>query len=92
MPYAKLGLCSRSSSETLVATSRIRCDEVQNVLHRIEVLTRIKAAFSRLSPKREQDFRQVIDDARLAAERADPDTLALTMLALDLLSLELCDD
>ncbi len=92
MPYARLDLRSRSSSGTLAATSRTHSDEVQDLLRRIEVLTRLKVVFSELSPKREQDLWQVIDDARLAAERADPDTLASTMLALDLLSLELCDE
>ncbi len=92
MPCARLDLRSRSSSGTLAATSRTHGDEVQDLLRRIEVLTRLKVVFSELSPKREQDFWQVIDDARLAAERADPDTLASTMLALDLLSLELCDE
>lgn len=92
MPYARPGLCSRSSRGTLEVTSRTHHDAAQDLLRRIENLKRMKAAFSDLSPKREQDFWQVIDNARLAAERADPDTLASTMLALDLLSLELCDD
>ena len=63
----------------------------QELLRRIDDLTRFKAAFVQLSPCRERDFWHVVDNARLAASRGDADTMAAAIFALDVLSLELCD-
>ncbi len=66
---------------------------VEAVLRRIDNLTRLKALARRLTAARERDFWHVIDNARLAvAQGAGVDRLAPTILALDLLSLELCDE
>jgi hypothetical protein len=62
------------------------------VLDRIESLTRLKASLPRLAPDRERDFGLAIDEARIAAARGVADEIVAAILALDFLSLELCDD
>ncbi len=64
----------------------------EEIYRRIDNLTRVRTFRSPLRPRRERDFWHVIDNARLAAERRDADTIAAAVFALDLLSLELCDE
>ena len=74
-----------------VASTDAGTRTAQKILRRIDDLTRFKAAFVQLSPCRERNFWQVVDNARLAASRGDADTMAAAMFALDVLCLEICD-
>ncbi len=62
------------------------------MLGRIAGLTRLRASLPRLAPERERDFALAIDEARVAAAGGIADEIVAALLALDLLSLEMCDD
>lgn len=75
-----------------VATGRLAGSVDGVVLRRIDDLIRVKATSRLLPVRREREFWQVIDDAHVAVAQGEPDDLTSVILALDLLSLELCDE
>ena len=74
------------------APSRIAGLGAKDALRRIDGLAFLSKTASRLTARRRWDFEQAIDQARNAVLRGDAAKLEATMAALDLLSLEICDD
>jgi hypothetical protein len=60
--------------------------------HRLKTILRVRGLSPRLNGAREADFRRIVGNARHAIERGDAKAIAAASLALDLLSLELCED
>lgn len=64
-----------------------------DLMRRIDCMTRFRSAMaSGVTPDRDREFWHVIANARVAAQGGRAEPMAAAVFALDLLSLELCEE
>jgi hypothetical protein len=73
-------------------TSSQGSDAPDGVESRLERILRVHRIAPPLAGPRERDFWQIVGSACEASGRGDPKAIASANIALDLLSLELCDE
>jgi len=67
-------------------------DPRQELERRLKMIVHVHGFSPRLNGVREANFQRIVRNARHAMERGDAKAILAAHLALDLLSLELCED